>query len=275
VGVPDCACPRQVASTVLAAVRHTQPMCAAERNDDGATAARLTALLTAFRPGDDALGISELARRTTLPKSSVHRLVGHLVTQGLLERESAAVRLGIKLFEIGQLATRQRGLVDAARPHLADLREATHNTVHLAVLEGTEVVYLDILRGPDAPRLPSRVGGRFPAHATAVGKAIVAYSPDVVLNKVLAAGLNRIGPRTITAPGLLRRQLSKVREEGVAYEREESGAGVSCTASPVLDRDGRAVAAVSISGWSNRVRVERIAPAVRTVALSLSRTLRT
>ncbi|WP_158885794.1 IclR family transcriptional regulator [Amycolatopsis anabasis] len=248
-------------------------MCAAERNDDGATAARLTALLTAFRPGDDALGVSELARRTTLPKSSVHRLVGHLVAHGLLERERTSVRLGLKLFEIGQLATRQRGLVDSARPHLADLREATRNTVHLAVLEGTEVVYLDILRGADAPNLPSRIGGRFPAHATGVGKAILAFSPDSVLDKVLAAGLPRIGPRTITAPGLLRRQLTKVRAEGVAYEREESRTGVICAASPVLDRGGRAVAAISLSGWSNRMRVDRIAPAVRTAALALSRSL--
>ncbi|SFI56189.1 MULTISPECIES: IclR family transcriptional regulator [Amycolatopsis] len=249
-------------------------MCAAERDDPGGvTAARLTALLCAFAPGDECLGASELARRTGLPKSSVHRLLGHLVTHGLLERDGGAVRLGLKLFEIGQLAVRGRGLVDAARPYLADLREATRNTVHLAVLEGTEVVYLDIVRGPDAPALPSRIGGRFPAHATAVGKAILAHSPGSQLEAVISAGLPRVGPRTLTAPGLLRRQLTRVCEEGVAYDREESGAGVVCVASPVLDGSGRARAAVSISGWSNRVRAERVAPAVRTTALTLSRTL--
>ncbi|WP_026361502.1 IclR family transcriptional regulator [Amycolatopsis nigrescens] len=249
-------------------------MCAADRNDDGLTANRLTALLTAFEPGDDALGVSELARRTALPKSSVHRLVGHLVAAGLLEREQTSVRLGLKLFEIGQLAIRQRGLVDSARPYLADLREATRNTVHLAVLEGTEVVYLDVVRGADAPNLPSRIGGRFPAHATGVGKAMLAYAPASVLDTVLAAGLPRIGPRTITAPGLLRRQLAKVRTDGVAYEREESRAGVTCAASPLLDGQGRAVASISISGWSNRMRLDRVAPAVRTAALALTRTLR-
>ena len=86
-------------------------MCPAERNEqagvgDPSTVARIAALLTAFRPGDDALGISELARRTGLPKSSVHRLTGGLLAHGLLERDSAGVRLGLKLFEIGQLATR-------------------------------------------------------------------------------------------------------------------------------------------------------------------------
>ncbi|SFQ58630.1 DNA-binding transcriptional regulator, IclR family [Amycolatopsis arida] len=259
-------------------------MCPAHRNDDPRAApgddgagpsvvARVTALLTAFRPGDDALGVSELARRTGLPKSSVHRLAGGLVEHGLLERDGGALRLGLKLFEIGQLATRQRGIVDAARPYLADLREATRNTVHLAVLEGTEVVYLDVLRGPDAPRLPSRIGGRFPAHATAVGKAILAHSPAAMVDAVVAAGLPRISRRTITAPGLLRRQLEKVRAEGIAYEREESGVGVVCAASPLLDPGGRAVAAISISGWTSRMRTDRVAPAVRTAALALSRGL--
>jgi IclR family acetate operon transcriptional repressor len=242
--------------------------------EDGVTASRLAALLGAFEPGDGALGVSELARRTSLAKSTVHRLVGHLVTTGLLEREGTSARLGLKLFEIGQLAIRQRGLVDAARPYLADLREATHNTVHLAVLEGTEVVYLDILSGPDAPALPSRIGGRFPAHATGVGKAILAFSPASDVETVIAAGLARISPRTITAPGLLRRHLAKVREDGIAYEREESGIGVVCAASPLLDGTGRALAAISISGWANRMRTEHVAPAVRTAALTLSRTLR-
>lgn len=254
-------------------------MCPADRNgnpNEGevSTASRIVALLTAFQPGDDALGVSELARRTGLPKTSVHRLAGHLLEHGLLERDGTSVRLGLKLFEIGQLATRQRGLVDAARPHLADLREATRNTVHLAVLEGTEVVYLDILRGPDAPRLPSRVGGRFPAHATGVGKAILAYSDDEVVDGVIRAGLPRVSRRTITSPTLLRRQLAKIRGEGIAYEREESGIGVICVASPLIDGSGRAVAAISISGWSNRMRSDRLAPAVRTTALALSRTLR-
>lgn len=252
------------------AERNTHPL-----RGDSAITARIAAVLTAFGPGDDALGVSELARRTGLPKTTVHRLSGHLVEHGFLERSGAALRLGIRLFEIGQLATRQRGLVDAARPLLADLREATRNTVHLAILEGTEVVYLDILRGPDAPRLPSRVGGRFPAHATGVGKAILAFSPDDVVDRVIGTGLPRVSTRTITAPGVLRRQLAKVREQATAYEREESSIGTVCVASPILDTTGNAVAAISIAGWINRVQVHRLAPAVRTTAITLSRTVPT
>lgn len=240
---------------------------------DSSATARIVALLAAFRPGDEPLGVSELSRRTGLPKTSVHRLAGHMVAHGLLERNGSSVRLGLKLFEIGQLAVRQRGLVEAARPLLADLREATHNTVHLAVLEGTDVVYLDVLRGPDAPRLPSRAGGRFPAHATGVGKAILAFSPDEAVEHVIAAGLPRISRRTITSSTRLRAQLTTIRDVGIAYEREESGIGTVCVASPVRDTAGQAIAAISIAGWINRLRVDRLAPAVRTTALTLSRTV--
>ncbi|MEW2499675.1 IclR family transcriptional regulator [Amycolatopsis sp. NPDC047767] len=238
---------------------------------EGLVASRVAAILGAFRPGDDTVGVSELARRTGLAKTTVHRLTRHLCDTGLLEPDGSALRLGLRLFEIGQLAIRRRGLVEAARPSLADLREATRNTVHLAMLEGTEVVYLDVLRGPDAPDVPSRIGGRFPAHATGVGKAILAFSPEPSVAQVIDAGLPRISRRTITAPGLLRRQLARVRAEGVAFEREESGVGVVCAASPLLDAAGTAVAAISITGWATRMRTERVAPAVRTVALALSR----
>ncbi|TWH19162.1 IclR family transcriptional regulator [Prauserella rugosa] len=264
-------------------------MCAADRDEPAehggestatpstatpSTATRLAAILTAFRPGDGALSVSELARRTGLPKSSVHRLTGHLLDEGFVERtERGRLRLALKLFEIGQLALQQRELVDAARPYLADLREATRNTAHLAVLEGSEVVYLDILRGPDAPTLPSRVGGRFPAHATSVGKAILAFSPPHVVDALLAGELERVSSRTVTAPGLLRRQLATIAEEGIAYDREESGVGVVCAGAPLLGSDGTAVGALSLSGWTTRMRLERVAPAVRTAALALSRML--
>jgi DNA-binding IclR family transcriptional regulator len=107
-----------------------------------------------------------------------------------------------------------------------------------------------------------------------VGKAILAFSPDSLVEQAIAAGLPRVSTRTVTAPGLLRRQLAKIRADGVAYEREESGVGVVCVASPLLDVSGRPLAAISLAGWSNRMRTERVAPAVRTAALALSRMLK-
>src|SRR5664279_612712 len=100
-------------------------------------------LLWAFDPDRPELGISELARRTGLPKSTTHRLAGELVRLGLLEQAGPRLRLGLRLFELGQLVPRQRTLRDAALPFMEDLREATQNSVHLAVLEGIEVVYVE------------------------------------------------------------------------------------------------------------------------------------
>ncbi|TYB42529.1 IclR family transcriptional regulator [Actinomadura chibensis] len=234
---------------------------------------RAVAVLAAFRADDADLGAAELARRSGLPKSTAHRIALDLVEAGLLERRGPRVRLGLKLFEIGQRVPRQRVLRDAAVPHMSDLREATRQTVHLAVLEGAEVVYVEILGSAGGPRMPSQVGGRLPANVTGVGKAILAFSPPEVVRSVLEAGLAKTSERSVTAPGLLARELERVRREGVAYDREESGTGIVCAASPVLGPDGYALGALSVSGWATTMRLAVVAPAVHTAALTLSRTL--
>ncbi len=234
---------------------------------------RAFAILGAFTADDRELGISELARRTGMAKSTVHRLVTELETHGMVERRGTAVVLGLHLFELGELVPRKRRLRDAALPYMADLRGATRQTVHLAVLDGTEVVYVEILRHKDAPALPSRVGGRLPAHATGVGKAILAFSPAEVIDSVLRAGLPRLAERTKVVPRILQRELTTIRSTGIAYDYEESGAGLVCAASPVTGADGQVVAGLSVSGWTGRLNVRRMAPAVRTAALALSRDL--
>jgi IclR family transcriptional regulator, acetate operon repressor len=236
---------------------------------------RVVALLDAFRNEENAVSAAELARRLDLPRSTVHRIVASLLAEGLLERHGAKVRLGVRLFEIGQRVPRQRVLRDAARPYLHDLREATGQTVHLAILEGSQVVYVDILTSPASPPLPSRVGGRLPAHVTGVGKAMLAFSPPETVRGVLDGGqpLPRVSERSTVAPGLLASELGRIRQAGVAYDREESGPGVVCAASPILGPGGEVLGALSVSGWSTRVDLDQISPAVRTAALALSCTL--
>jgi IclR family transcriptional regulator, acetate operon repressor len=234
---------------------------------------RAMTLLTAFRPDEVELSLAELVRRTGLAKSTAHRLLGELTTWDLVERTPGGVRLGMRLFELGSLVPRQRGLREAAAPFLADLFEATHETVHLAILDGIEVVYVQKLDSRGGPKVPSRVGGRLPAHCTGVGKAMLAFSPPSRLDAVLAAGLRRRAPRTVVAPGLLRQELAEIRERGVALEHEESTVGITCVAAPVLDANGEALAAVSVTGWVNRIDPARFAPAVRTAAFGVSRIL--
>ncbi len=235
---------------------------------------RTMALLTAFRPGDTELTLAELSRRTGIPKATAHRLLAELASWNVVERTPRGMRLGMALFELGQLAPIQRGLREAAAPFLADLFEATRETVHLAVPDGLDVVYVQKLAGRHGPRLPSRVGGRMPAYCTGVGKALLAFAPPPRVAEVIAQGLTRRTPRTIVAPGLLEQELARVRARGVAEEHEESTVGIACVAAPVLGVDGVGVAAISISGWANRLDTGRLAPAVRTAALGLSRVLR-
>ncbi len=249
-------------------------MCPAHNgNGEISAVGRITAVLDAFRDDRNALALSELARRAGLPKTTAHRLAGELIRCGLLERADGGLRLGLKLFELGQLVPQQRGLRDAARPVMSDLREATRHSVNLGILEGGDVVYVDILAGPDSPRLPTRVGGRWPAHATAIGKAILAFSDTGTVGAVIDAGLSRVSERTITSPALLRQELERVRESGLGYDDEESRPGLVCVASPVHGPGGAVAGALSVSGWSATMNADRVGPAVRTAVLTISRAL--
>jgi DNA-binding IclR family transcriptional regulator len=106
-----------------------------------------------------------------------------------------------------------------------------------------------------------------------VGKAILAFSPPAVADALIEHGLRRRTPHTIVMPGALRRELARIAESHVAFDREESGPGIVCAASPVFGADGAVVAAISLTGWSSRLDLERVAPAVRTATLAVSRQL--
>ncbi len=248
-------------------------MRTAQWNDSVSVIDRVTAVLGSFRVEDKKLGVSEIARRSNLPKSTVSRLVAELVRHRYLERDGTSVRLGLRLFELGELAAQPKELRSLALATMADLRDATGQTVHLAVLEGVEVVYIGILRGRNAPKLGSRVGGRMPAYATAVGKALLAFStPDVVEN-VVSNGLVARQPRTIVDPTVLRRELETIRNSGLAYEREESGPNVACAASAILTSTREPIAAISVSGQVDQFDARHVGPAVHTAALGLGRQL--
>ncbi len=246
------------------------------QREDGADSVlgRATQLLFAFTPQDSALPLGELARRAHLAKSTAHRLCATLCEAQMLEKTDKGYYLGLRLFEVGALAPRQRGVKEASANILADLRSATGETVHLAVRDELDVLYLDKLTGSSrGPRLPSRVGGRMPLHCTAVGKALLAFSRPALLQRVVDDGLRRRTSSTIVLPKFLCEQISEIRRTGIAYEHGESTPSVVCVACPILGKDRQAVAAVSIAGWEGRLRVDTVAAAVRTASLVLSRSL--
>lgn len=233
---------------------------------------RASRVLASFDADHPTLPLAELTRRTGLPRSTVHRIAEELTELGWLEKSERGYQLGMRMFEYGELVPRQRDLVSVALPYMEDLRTATGAQVHLAVLDGVQVVYLQVLASKTSPPMSSRRGGRLPAHATGVGKAILAFSSPDVVQRLIDSGLPRMTPRTIATPGQLRRELAAVRASGISYDREESHAGVLCAAAPIFGPDGTVRAGLSVSGFSRRV-APRMGPAVQTAALALSRDL--
>lgn len=239
-------------------------------NDLSTVLGKAVAVLQAFTVDDHELSLAALVERTGLHKTNVHRIARDLARYRLLDRTEHGYRLSGGLFELGMRASVERSLLELAMPFLQDLYERTHETVHLGVRDGAEVVYVAKITGRGHATSPSRTGGRMPMHCTAIGKVLLAWSDDSVLSGVLASPLEPRTPHTVIAPGLLVGQLERALEEGVAFEREESALGLQCVAAPVLDADGRAIAALSVTGPVGRFKPERHVDAVRAAGQSLT-----
>ncbi|MCF6469448.1 IclR family transcriptional regulator [Nonomuraea sp. MG754425] len=214
-------------------------------------------ILEAFGPDDESLGLSEIVRRSGVAKASVHRLAQELLRWGLLERRGSEYWLGMRLFEIGQRVPRQRILREAARPYMEDLYQATGETIHLAVLDGLEVIYLEKVSGHSQVSRPSRVAGRMPLHCTATGKALLAFGPASLFTEVVAAPLARITPRTVILPKLLAQELDQARKAGYAIEREQIRIGYLSVAIPLIGATGTMVAALSVTAPTFRADVNK------------------
>lgn len=230
-------------------------------------------VLLAFTLDDTILGFADLQTRTGLPKATLHRLLGDLVGARLLEKVEGRYRLSRLVFELGMRASVERTLLEVAIPFLEELYERTHETVHLGVREGHEVVYVAKMGGHRQAASPSKLGGRMPLHATAIGKALLAWAPSDVQDELLAQRLRRCAPRTIVNRAVLRQQLLDIAERGVAFEYEESAVGITCVAAPVLGTDDRALAGISVTGPVGRFQPRRHAHAVHAAAAGISATL--
>lgn len=221
-------------------------------------------LLKAFSEDEVDIGISDLARRLSVAKSTAHRLAVTLVAEGMLEQDTSngKYRLGVALFRLGALVRRRMEVSNEARPFLYDLREKINESVHLAILDGTEIMYVYNLESTHAIRMRSDLGVRKPAHCTAEGQAILAFQPQAVIDEVIAAGLTARTPNTITTADKFLRALALVRQRGCAIEDEESELGMVCIAAPIRDDAGDVVAAVGIAGPVTRLSKRSVAAIV-------------
>jgi DNA-binding IclR family transcriptional regulator len=262
---------RSMAAPLQVVAPATVPVADDLATSPGTSVGKALALLEAFDQLDAYLGVSELARRTSLPKSTAFRLLAILEEHGLIERQGTRYCLGKRLFELGNRVPdcRPRALRDKALPFISELYELTHETVHLAVLDGADVLYVEKLFGRQQVKAPSSVGGRVPAYCSAIGKALLAWSGPTALEATLARGLAPRTGYTIVSPARLVDELALVRAQGVAFDREESNLGINCVAAPIITRNGRVVGGLSVCGGTGRFApdewVEAVARAARGV----------
>jgi DNA-binding IclR family transcriptional regulator len=244
------------------------------RVDERSVTARGFAVLDAFNTAAPALSLSEIARRAGLPLTTTHRLVADLRAAGALERDvDGTYRIGLRLWEIGSLAPRGVPLREAALPFLEDLYEVTHENAQLGVREGHDVVYIERIAGRRAVGVLTRVGGRFPLHASGIGLVLLAHAPESVRRNVLEGPLQRFTGYTVTDRARLERILAEIRRNGVAISDRQVTDDAMSVAAPVTDSSGEVIAALSIVAKAGDGVAARLAPVVRAAALGTSRAL--
>ncbi|GGV25902.1 IclR family transcriptional regulator [Streptomyces longisporoflavus] len=241
----------------------------------GPVLGRALQILGAFSAKCPEMTLSELSRRSGLPVSTVHRMLGELIAWGALERDDkGCYRVGLRLWEVASLAPRGQGLRERALPFLEDLSQVTRENVQLAVREGTEVVFVERIAGSGAVPVLTRVGGRFALTATGVGLVLLAHAPAEVQNQALAGPLERFTPDTVTDPRALRRMLADVRTNGYAVSDRQVTTDALSVAAPVF-RDATVIASVSLVVRHGTASAHGLARLVCTSARAISRAMTT
>jgi IclR family acetate operon transcriptional repressor len=214
------------------------------------------------------MSLVKLSKRLGLPKSTTMRLLMVLEGHRFVEKsaESGLYRLGLKLFELGSKAVAQFDLTERARPHLERLVSRTGETAYLSVLDGAEALVVERVESSRAVRVPASVGWRNPAHCTAVGKVLLAHTPESRLAAVLGkTRLKAYTQNTITSVARLREELRRVREHGFALDDEETEEGLRCIAAPVQEHSGRVAAALGLLAPAYRIPDDSVATLTATV----------
>jgi IclR family KDG regulon transcriptional repressor len=230
-----------------------QPVAGGERLSSVATAARI---LREFGKHSTQLGVSQLARRVGVGKSTAHRVIWTLVEEGLLEKvdETGLFRLTTTMRSLGASAETSQRLHEAATLPLDRLRRMTSGTLHIAILDGTDVLYVERREGPGAIPVFRAIGARNAAHVTSSGKVLMAFLPtDRQQRLVREMRLTARTPRTITSMTAFLAELAKVRQQGFAENRGESTPGMCSIAAPIRDLLGQVVASVSVAQYVDDV----------------------
>ncbi|MFD9035203.1 IclR family transcriptional regulator [Streptomyces sp. NPDC059567] len=223
--------------------------------------ARAFDILELFLQGDGTLSAPEITRRLQLPRTTTHELLSTLTARSYLvpiPEQPGRYRLGVRTYQLGSRYAEQLDLAAEGQHVAREVAETCDETVHVAILEDTDVIYIAKVDSTHAVRMVSAAGRRLPAHCTAVGKMLLAALPEDELDaRIEGRELVGMTPDSITEPDALRAALAEIRARGTASEHRESNPDVSCVAAPVRDRAGRVVAALSISAPMIRWSEER------------------
>jgi IclR family transcriptional regulator, acetate operon repressor len=218
------------------------------------------ALLKLFSDGRPEWGLTDLARAAGLNKTTVYRLLTALASEGLVARSAAtdAYRLGPEAIALGARALRSNDLRSVSRSELEELARSSDETATIEVLVGSEVLIVNEVHSRQWLHASPSAGTRWPAHATSTGKVLLAHLPEADRRRLLRPPLARPARNTITTMTALRDELARVRGQGYATAAGELEDGYSAVGAPVLDHEGRVIAAVSIGGPSARLPAERL-----------------
>jgi DNA-binding IclR family transcriptional regulator len=235
-------------------------------------------LLQLFSESPHGLTAKQVAGRSRLPVSTVHRFLANLEGSGFLNCSGDGVyHLGIACFAIGHVALGQLDIRRVSQPYLQELNRQTRETIHLTVRHGLTAVYVEKLDSPEQLRIHSRIGAAVPLYCTAVGKVMLAYMPDDEREKVLPQlSLQCLTPNTVSNLQELDAELYRVRKNGYACDLEEHELHIRCVAAPIWDHDGSVNASLSITAPVVRMAVTRLrqlAPLIQTAGLQISREL--
>jgi IclR family KDG regulon transcriptional repressor len=241
---------------------------------------RALAILDLLGKSAGELRITEISQKLQIHKSTVYRLLATLVNSGYAQQnpKTEKYRLGIHLAELGMTVLNQLDLRQAAHPFLLEMMDYCGEAVHLGILEGNEVVYIDKIDVERALTMGSRVGGRSPAYCTGLGKALLAFIPTGELERILTqiSVLHRYTPNTLVEPERIKEHLYRIRTQGYAIDDEEHELGIRCIAVPIRNHLGKVIAAVSVSGPTLRMTREKmdlVIPKIIEVGKGISSTL--
>ncbi len=219
------------------------------------------AVLETLAESEEELGVTELGQRLGMQKSSVIRVLHTLEQRGYVEKspETANFRIGLRAFEIGQGYRHQLGLFQASRPILREMVASCDESAYIAVLRGTNVVYLDVVQTSKPLRLASRVGSITPAFCTAVGKVQLAFLTPAAQESILhRSKLHPLTEKTVVDIGELKKQMEEIVARGWAMDDQEFEIGVRCVAAPIRDHHRHVIAGLSLSGPISRMSEERL-----------------